>query len=193
MVSLDDDRHCASGRHSRRQAIRTDIAERVVAAGVQYDELVRRWLGRRQNPLDRDDIGHAACTAIDAGIDRAEDVDLPGGHAVPGKEDEGKVCSRRTLFEVLQGIEERTAVEIEAAGRLAVTRDHLEAVLDEKVRVRSSRSLLLISYRRRQRRIRAVRLRRPDGGMGVSRRGIAKGIVGDDPPSGALFVCRKRC
>jgi hypothetical protein len=53
---------------------------------------------------------------------------------VAGKEEEGQLCSRRTLLEPLQCVEEPATVEVEAARRLAIAGNHLEAMLGEKLR-----------------------------------------------------------
>ena len=72
-----------------------DIADGVVAAGVEDEEFVLGGLHGLQELLDEHALGDGAGFAVHLGVDGGDDVAFVRGHAVAREVDEREVRARR--------------------------------------------------------------------------------------------------
>lgn len=116
------------------QEVGADKADGIIAARVEDDELVFRWLGRRHDLLNEHASGDGAARAVHFGIDWGQDVALFRCQTVATKVDERQVRTNRAPLELIERLKKPTAVDVEAARHLAVAGHHLEAVFGQQLR-----------------------------------------------------------
>ena len=105
----------------------------IVTARVEDDELVSSRLGRRHDLLDERPLGDRAGRTVHTGVNGGKDVALFRHQTVTSKVDERQVRTGRALLELLESLKKPAAVDVEAARRLAIAGDHLEAVFCEQL------------------------------------------------------------
>ena len=110
-----------------------DFAQRVVAAGVEDEEFVLGGRGGLQELLHQDALAYRAGFAVHLRVDGGDDIAFLRGDAVAREVDERQIGPGGARLEPVQRLEEPLAVEIEAAGRLAVAGDDLEAGAGEQL------------------------------------------------------------
>ena len=113
---------------------RADLAQRIVAAGVEHDDLLFGPGQRLQHFVHQHAARDLLALAIDIRVDWGEHVAFGGLHAVARVEHEGEGGVLRFGLELADCGGKPVAGEVEAARPLAVAGDRVEAALAEELR-----------------------------------------------------------